>query len=76
MNPNCIYVFKSTYLTFRAEKAFKSAGIACALVTKPRHISSDCGLAVRIATEKKAAAGSILSKQAIPCLGVWNLAGA
>ena len=71
MNPNCIFVFKSTYLTFRAERAFKSAGISCSLVTKPRHISSDCGLAVRIATEKKDAAGSILQTQAIPCLGVW-----
>jgi hypothetical protein len=71
MTPNCIYVFKSTYLTFRAERAFKSAGIACALVTKPRHISSDCGLAVRIAVEKRADAGSVLEKQAIPCLGVF-----
>jgi Protein of unknown function (DUF3343) len=71
MNPACIFVFQSTYLTFRAEKALKSAGIACALVTKPRHISSDCGLAVRIAMEKRGAAGSVLSQQSIPCLGVW-----
>jgi hypothetical protein len=71
MNPACILVFKSTYLTFRAERVFKSAGIACTLVTKPRHISSDCGLAVRIASDKKADAGSILEKSAIPCLGVW-----
>lgn len=69
--PNCIFVFKSTYLTFRAERALKTAGIACTLVTKPRHISSDCGLAVRIATDKKIDAGSVLEKQAIPCLGVW-----
>jgi len=71
MNATCIYVFKSTYLTFRAERALKTAGIGCSLVTKPRHISSDCGLAVRIAAEQKGAAGSVLSQQAIPCLGVW-----
>ena len=71
MNLTCIYVFKSTYLTFKAEKAFKSAGISCALVTKPRHISSDCGLAVRIATEKKPDAGSVLTNQSIPCLGIF-----
>jgi hypothetical protein len=71
MTPTCIFVFKSTYLTFRAERALKSAGIACTLVTKPRHISSDCGLAVRISTDKKPEAGSILEKSAIPCLGVW-----
>lgn len=71
MTPTCIMVFKSTYLTFRAEKAFKSAGIDCKLVTKPRHISSDCGMAVRIATDKKGDAGLVLEKQAIPCLGIW-----
>lgn len=71
MNPTCIYVFKSTYLTFRAEKALKSAGIPCSLVTKPRHISSDCGLAVRITIDKKSDAASLLAKQSIPCLGVW-----
>jgi len=71
MNTTCIYVFKSTYLTFRAEKAFKSAGISCALVTKPRHISSDCGLAVRIANDKRDDAGSVLAQQSIPCLGIW-----
>jgi hypothetical protein len=71
MNAACIYVFKNTYLTFRAEKAFKSAGIACALVTKPRHISSDCGLAVRIATEKRTDAGSVLERQSIPCIGAF-----
>jgi hypothetical protein len=68
MTPTCIFVFKSTYLTFRAERALKSGGIACSLVTKPRHISSDCGLAVRIATDKKGDAGSLLAKSAIPCL--------
>jgi hypothetical protein len=71
MTPTCIYVFKSTYLTFRAERVFKSAGIPCSLVTKPRHISSDCGLAVRITADKKADAGTILEKSAIPCLGVF-----
>lgn len=71
MTPSCIIVFKSTYLTFRAERVFKSAGISCSLVTKPRHISSDCGLAVKIAAEKKTDAGSVLEKFAIPYLGVW-----
>jgi len=71
MTPSCVFVFKSTYLTFRAERAFKSAGIACSLVTKPRHVSSDCGLAVKIATEKKTDAGAVLEKSAIPCLGIW-----
>jgi hypothetical protein len=67
----CIFVFQSTYLTFRAERAFKAAGIVCKLVTKPRHISSDCGLAVRIAADKKADAGAVLQQSTIPCVGIW-----
>ncbi len=43
-----IFVFKSTYLTFQAERALKNAGLTCKVVTKPRDISSDCGLAIRV----------------------------
>ena len=66
-----IFVFKSTYLTFKAERTLKSAGIACKLVTKPRHISSDCGLAVQIGTEQESAVRSLMSTAAIPFLGVY-----
>ena len=66
-----IFVFKSTYLTFKAERTLKTAGIACKLVTKPRHISSDCGLAVQISADQEPAVRSLMSNSAIPFLGVW-----
>ena len=66
-----IFVFKSTYLTFKAERTLKAAGIPCKLVTKPRHISSDCGLAVHISSDHEPAVRSLMGNSAIPFLGVW-----
>jgi hypothetical protein len=71
MDNSEIFVFQSTYLTFKAERTLKSAGIPCKLVTKPRHISSDCGLAVRISTCKDAEVRTLMESSGIPFLGVW-----
>ena len=71
MEPMEIFVFKSTYLTFKAERTLKTAGIGCKLVTKPRHISSDCGLAVRIPTLQDAEVKALMATTGIPFLGVW-----
>ncbi len=65
---NGLFVFKSTYLTFKAERALKSAGIACKVVTKPRHISSDCGLAIRVAAEKELDVRTLMQHASIPFL--------
>ncbi|HEY3346346.1 MAG TPA: DUF3343 domain-containing protein [Nitrospirota bacterium] len=66
-----VFVFKSTYLTFKAERAFKKAGIDCKVVTKPRDISSDCGLAVSVAGNHEAKADLLLAETGIEKLGVW-----
>jgi len=71
MNETEIFVFKSTYLTFKAERTLKNARIDCKLVTKPRHISSDCGLAIRVRTEKEQEIRKLMETSGIPFLGVW-----
>jgi len=43
----CVALFYSTSLALRAEKVAKSAGCECKLVPTPRHLSSDCGTALR-----------------------------
>ena len=63
-----IFVFKSTHLTFKAEKVIKAAGMSCKLVTKPREISSDCGLAVRVAAGDEEAIRTILQAAGIGML--------
>ena len=67
-----ILVFKSNYLTFKAESAFKKADIPCKVVTKPRGISSDCGLAVRISEADESRASEMLATAGIEPLVVWK----
>jgi len=64
-------VFKTTYLTFKAERALKKAGIPYKIVTKPRDISSDCGLAVRVEEADEAQAAALMQESGIEYLGVW-----
>lgn len=66
-----VIVFKSTFLTFKAERALKAASIPCKIVTKPRHVSSDCGLAVRIDTADEQRVKSLMQESGIEYLGVW-----
>lgn len=41
-------VFPTTHLTLSAERTLEKAGIEHRTVMRPRRISSDCGLAIRI----------------------------
>ena len=45
---NLFVVFPTTHLTLSAERSLEEAGIDYRTVMKPRRISSDCGLAIRI----------------------------
>lgn len=47
----CVVLFYSTSLAIRAEKVAKSAGIEVKLIPTPRHLSSDCGTALRFYPE-------------------------
>jgi hypothetical protein len=44
-------VFPTTHLTLKAEKSFQKAQIGHRTVMKPRKIASDCGLAIRVASD-------------------------
>jgi len=67
-----IFVFKTTYLTFKAERALKKAGIPYKIVTKPRDIGSDCGLAVRVDAADEARVVALMTESGIETLGVWE----
>jgi hypothetical protein len=43
-----VIVFPTTHLTLSAERSLEKAGVGHRTVMKPRRISSDCGLAIRI----------------------------
>ncbi len=43
-----VIAFPTTHLTLSAEKSLEKAGIEHRTILKPRWISSECGLAIRI----------------------------
>jgi hypothetical protein len=48
-----VALFYSTSLAIRAEKIAKGAGIDVKLIPTPRHLSSDCGTALRFRADDK-----------------------
>ena len=43
-----VVLFYSTSYALRAEKVLAVNGIGCKLIPVPRHLSSDCGVCVRV----------------------------
>ena len=48
-----VVLFYSTSLAIRGEKIAKKAGLKVKLIPTPRHLSSDCGTALRFEEEDK-----------------------
>jgi hypothetical protein len=46
-----VVTFYSTSVAIRAEKVAKGAGCTVKLIPMPRHLSADCGTALRIQSE-------------------------
>ena len=46
-----VVTFYSTSVAMRAEKVAKGAGCVVKLIPMPRHLSADCGTALRIQSE-------------------------
>jgi hypothetical protein len=48
-----VILFPSVHFALRAEKLVKEKGISNKLIPVPRHLSSDCGVCLRIPWERK-----------------------
>lgn len=55
-----VFLFPSVSYTLKAEKILKEQGIVHKLIPVPRHISSDCGVCLRVAADRRDAAESAL----------------
>ena len=55
-----VFLFPSVSYALRAEKILKDLGIAHKLIPVPRHISSDCGVCLRVAEDQKEAVKAAL----------------
>ena len=57
----------------RAEKILQEAAILCKLIPVPRHLSSDCGVCVRIRQSDKAAALETLARARVETQGIHHV---
>jgi hypothetical protein len=48
-----VFLFPSVSHTLKAEKILKGQGIVHKLIPVPRHISSDCGVCLRVAVAQQ-----------------------
>lgn len=67
-----VILLPSTSHAIHAEAALKGAGLGCKMIPVPRHISSDCGVCIRIAREDQAAARATLDAAGIQWEGMHD----
>jgi hypothetical protein len=73
MNAQSVILVYSTNHALRAEKLLKQAEIDCKLIPVPRHLSSDCGVCVRIEQECKEAVRQVLEAGRLEYEGIHDV---
>ena len=68
-----VILFPSTYFALRAEKKSKEKGLSVKLIPVPRHLSSDCGVCLRISWEQRETIESLLKEEGVKMEGVHPL---
>ncbi len=68
-----VILLHATSHALRAEKLIKKRGITARLIPVPRHISSDCGVCIRIIQENTDTVLSILENSNVETNGVFNI---
>ena len=63
----------STAHALKAEKALQRAGVSCKLIPVPRHISSDCGVCIRIRRADREKVLEILEGAGVGIEGVHDI---
>ncbi len=65
-------LFHSMHAAFVLEKALKSSGVAAELVPTPRHLSSDCGTALKFHTADRDGVESAISETNLEVVGIFE----
>ncbi len=68
-----VILVPSTSHAIRAEKILREAGIECKLIPVPRHLSSDCGVCVRVPRPAREAARVALDHARLDIEGIHDL---
>ena len=68
-----IILVQSTSHAMRVEKLLRDAGIACKMIPVPRHISSDCGVCIRVRRGELGAARRVVEAGHVEVEGVYEV---
>jgi hypothetical protein len=68
-----VILVHSTSYALRAEKVLHKAEISCKLIPVPRHLSSDCGVCIRIERADREAALEVLETARVEIKEVCEL---
>jgi hypothetical protein len=70
---HAVILVYSTSHALRLESLLKAAGISCKLIPVPRHLSSDCGVCVRIERNNVTSAEKIVETGQLEIEGIHNI---
>jgi hypothetical protein len=71
--PETAVLFHTSSHAIRAERILLQAGIDCRLTPVPRHLSSDCGVCVRVGQTYREDARAVLERARIEVAGYHDL---
>lgn len=71
--PGAVILVYATSHALKGERALQAAGIGSKLIPVPRHLSSDCGVCLRIAREDRAAALATLAADGVEVAGCHDI---
>lgn len=70
-----VVVFHSTHAMFRLKKELDRLGVTVEAIPAPRHLSSDCGSALRFRTSRQDIVRSVVSDGQLEIQGIHELDG-
>lgn len=68
-----VILFSSVHFAIQAEKLIKEKGISGKLIPVPRHLSSDCGVCLRVPWEKREEILFLLQQAGVRIEGVHQI---
>lgn len=68
-----VILFPSSSYALRAEKILHKSGIECKMMPVPRHLSSDCGICIRVSRDDRIRTGMVLEYNQLLVVGAYDL---
>jgi hypothetical protein len=70
---HAVILVYSTGHALKAERVLQGTDVECKLIPVPRHLSSDCGVCVRIERDEKQRAGQALRASGMEIEGIHDI---